>query len=674
MNMKKIFNNILFSALTITAVASCVADDRNNFLPDDSFGFNRTEQEAVVTWPIYGGSYDFALIKSGKGFSEADVKVSGSEFDLVRYNETRDESVKEYLPVSKTIYNFNGAQECVVHFGVEDVTKTVTVNWDVAKVDEAMSDVENYNYAIPLGISSPDLLVNEGREFLILNLVKSSINVETDYLTRTILWDTPAPVTEDMDVTIRIDNALPTMDINVDLEIASDLIASYNEANGTNYAAAPEGLITFSDPVLAAGKSYVTYPVTMNTAVLFEDGAIVPWEDHDGYLIPVRIASTSVERLGMQNEVTYIAIKGMWPVPPQLFNRNWGLYATSSENAWQTYLGVGDVRNITMDDEYIYVPQAAGGDPVLKAISIADPANVIDVNVQGVSGGTHTLSCVRMIPNEDSAVNGGKDILVASSLETGGNNIYYYVWLDGISNAPTKYAVSTAGRRLGDRFQVHGVWGNGEIYLKDYAKGAIIRHGMTAAEGIGEWYGGGPNGWARGAMNYHTSDDYVSCIGDAYIYPGTSGLGSGIPPYLFVTSTAYGRFYAQTAAGANTFQLSADLGLQLTHGYNFFSYNGKNYISYVALDESCAKGSVRVIADPAGTPEGLLSALQAQEVIMDLPLQAELDASVVSPYPSTHSTGDCVVREVNGKVYMAAMIQNVGLSLFEIDPDYSHAE
>ena len=44
--------------------------------------------------------------------------------------------------------------------------------------------------------------------------------------------------------------------------------------------------------------------------------------------------------------------------------------------------------------------------------------------------------------------------------------------------------------------------------------------------------------------------------------------------------------------------------------------------------------------------------------------------TVVSPYPSSHSTGDCVVREINGKLYMAAMIQNVGLSLFEINPDF----
>ncbi len=668
--MKKIIKNILASALTITAVASCV-DDRNNFLPDDSFGFNRTEQEAVVTWPIYSGQYDFAVIKSGKGFSEADVKITGSEFDLVRYNDSRDVTVKEYLPISKDMYAFNGADECIVHFGVEDVTKTVAVTWDVAKVDDAMTDTDNYNYAIPLGLSSPDLLVNEGREFLIVNLVKSNINVETDYLTKTVLWDAPAPVSENMDVTIRIDNALPTLDVNIDLEIDNELIAAYNEKNGTDYVAAPEGLITFADPSIKAGEAYVTYPVTLNTDVLFENGAIVPWEDHGGFLIPVKIKSTSIERLGLQNQITYIAIKGMWPVPPQLFNRLWGLYATSSENAWQTYLGVGDVRNITMDDEYIYVPQAAGGAAVLKGISIADPTKVIDVNVEGVSGGTHTLSCVRMIPNENPEVNGGKDLLVASSLETDGNNIFYYVWLNGINSAPAKYAVSTAGRRLGDRFQVYGTWGNGEIYLKDWGQGVIVRHGMTAAEGIGEWYGGGANGWARGAMSYNASVNDANSIGDAYMYPGTAGLGSAVPSYLFVTSTQYGQYYTYIDTDTkNVFGSPVDLNLKMTHGYNFFSYNGKHYISYVALDESLAKGSVRVIADPAGTPEGLLSALQTHDIIMDRPLQDELDETVVSPYPSSHSTGDCVVREINGKVYMAAMIQNVGLSLFEINPDF----
>ena len=67
MNMKKIFRNILLSALTITAVASC-ADDRNNILPDDSFGFNIQAGNNVVTLPIYGGGLRYQRNQERKGF------------------------------------------------------------------------------------------------------------------------------------------------------------------------------------------------------------------------------------------------------------------------------------------------------------------------------------------------------------------------------------------------------------------------------------------------------------------------------------------------------------------------------------------------------------------------------------------------------------------------------
>ena len=85
MNMKKFFKNILAFALTITAVASCV-DDRNNFLPEDSFGFNKTAGENVVTLPIYGGSYDIAVIKSGKGLNAGVVDITTSNADLLAFN------------------------------------------------------------------------------------------------------------------------------------------------------------------------------------------------------------------------------------------------------------------------------------------------------------------------------------------------------------------------------------------------------------------------------------------------------------------------------------------------------------------------------------------------------------------------------------------------------------
>ena len=675
MNMKKIFKNILLSALMITAVASC-ADDRNNFLPDDSFGFNNKAGENVFTLPLYGGSYDIAVIKSGKGLNEGVVNITTSNFDLNNYN-------KQYgvefipLPADQDLYSFSTES---IAFGTDDVTKSFTVSWDIAKVAAFMEEEPANQYCIPVALRSDELEVNDGRQVFILNLVTSTVTAEQTLLSRTYEWESE-PASETMDITVRIDKAIPGIDLTVDFEVDETLVAAYNEANGTDYELAPQGLVTIgADPVIKAGTGYVLLPVTINTEALAEDMEVevdgatetkkLVKRDWNGYVVPIKISGMSVDGVKVKNALTYVVVKGLEPIPPQLFTRLWGIYATSSTAPWQATFGVSDSRNITMDDQYVYVPQNAGGDAVLKAVSITDPSVVKNVNVQGISGGTHTLSCVRMVPNTDPAINGGKDILLACSLETGGNIVYYYAWLNGIDNAPNKYAVSSAGRRLGDKFSVYGVWGNGEIYLNDYSKGATIRHGMTQAEGIGEWYSGGANGWARGALNYDTGDDYLGCIAGTYMYPGTPALGSGVPSYLFVSSTSYGRFYNQKEG--NTYTLAADLDLAMTHGYNFFSdaKTGAKYISYVSIASDQSQGSVKVVSDFNGTPEGLMGVLQNQKVVFEAPVQDGMDATVVSPCPATHSAGDCVVRTVGDETYMAVMIQNVGISVFKLNAGF----
>ena len=122
--MKKIFRNILLSALTITAVASC-ADDRNNFLPDDSFGFNNKAGENVVTLPLYGGSYNVNVIKSGKGLNEGVVNITTSNFDLNHYNKQYG---VEYIPLPTDMDLYSFSTESLA-FGTDDVTKSFTISW-----------------------------------------------------------------------------------------------------------------------------------------------------------------------------------------------------------------------------------------------------------------------------------------------------------------------------------------------------------------------------------------------------------------------------------------------------------------------------------------------------------------------------------------------------------------
>ena len=670
MNMKKIFKNILLSALTIAAVASC-ADDRNNFLPEDSFGFNNKAGENVLTLPLYGGSYDIDVIKSGKGLNEGVVNITTSNHDLLNFNKQYG---VEYIPLpsDQDLYSFSTES---LTFGLDDVTKPVTVSWDVAKVAAFMEQEPANQYCIPVALRSDNLEVNEGREVFILNLVTSTITAEQTLLSRTYEWESE-PASETMDITVRIDKAIPGIDLTVDFEVDNSLIAAYNEANGTNYEAAPEGLVTIgADPVLKAGEGYVLLPVTINTEAIAEDMEIevdgkmetrhLVKRNWDGYVVPLKISGMSVDGVKVTNDLTYIVVKGLEPIPPQLFNRVWGIYATSSTNPWQATFGLSDCRNITMDEQYVYVPQNAAGTPVLKAISIIDPSVVKDVNVTGIgrAGETHVLSCVRMLPTANG------DMLMACNLTGGEDDFTFYIWHDGIDNAPTGYTVSPSGRRLGDKFIVTGTWEAGEVYCKDFNTGNIVRYGMDGTD-VGEWRGPVAS-YARGRYDFSASVlDAPSCIGSPYVYPGTPKAGSDVISGFLYTSTASGHYLANKSG--NVFASAADLGLGMTHGYSFFKDDktNLNYIAYVALTASQDQGSVKVISDFNGTADGFMSVLQKNEVIFEAPVQDAMDATVLSPCPATHSTGDCVVREINGETYMAVMIQNVGISVFKMNAGF----
>ena len=661
--MRMNIKNIIIAAMALFAAVSCV-DDRNNFMVDDSFGFNNAPNENVLTLPIYGGSFTMPVIKSGKGVNEGTVNILASNTYLNAYNK---EFELKYFPIPKDLYSFDTQS---IAFKAEEVSKSFTVTWDIAKVAEFMNEEPENKYCIPVSLKSESLEVNEGRHLFIINLVTSTVTAEQTLISKTIEWESAA-VSETSNINIKIDKVIPGLDLGLDFEVDNTLVSAYNEANGTQYEAAPQGLITLgADPVLKAGVNEVILPVTMNTAVLVDPATGLVKTDWDGYVIPIKLSSMTIDGVKVNNGVTYFVVKGIRPIPPQLFNRVWGIYATSSTTPWQSVFGLSDVRNITMDDQYIYIPQSAGGDPVLKAVSILNPDNVKNVNVEGISGGTHTLSCVRMIPNTDPSINGGKDLLVATNLTQGPeSHLHYYVWLNGIDAAPTKFMVDDSGRRMGDKFIILGSWQNGEVYAKDYNTGNIVRNAMVST-GIGEWPGADGLAYARGRYDYSSVADAAGCIGSAYVYPGTEKAGSDIISGFLCTSTASGHYLTNTSG--NLFASSSDLGLGMTHGYNFFSdsVTSAKYIAYVGLSADQTQGSVKVISDFIGTPAGFESVLKSHRVVFEAPIQDAMDATVVSACPATHSTGDCVVRTIGAKTFMAVMIQNVGISVFELNSGF----
>ena len=325
--------------------------------------------------------------------------------------------------------------------------------------------------------------------------------------------------------------------------------------------------------------------------------------------------------------------------------------------------GGGQDRNMTMDSEYVYVAQAAGGNGAIKAISIADPTQVKDVKVTtytpaGLDNGTHAISCVRMLPNTDASVNGGKPVLVASNLTTGDGTekLIVYVWSNGIDADPDYFVIDSGARRLGDKFTVKGTYQAGELHFFDFNDGnTVIRVNMK--DGVAGLWGTPELAYATGRFAIPVAG--VSNIGECTIHPDATFDGDGNPSAALLITNAVNGFFTQEAG--NAYVASAwgtDPKLTQTYGYNFFEHNGKDYIAYVKVAGDRASAALNVIEDVNGAAD-FKGTLEAQTGLFTAPVNGTGNAG--------HGLGDCATAVVDGVRYIAVMGQNIGISLYKLN-------
>lgn len=325
--------------------------------------------------------------------------------------------------------------------------------------------------------------------------------------------------------------------------------------------------------------------------------------------------------------------------------------------------GGGQDRNMTMDSEYVYVAQAAGGNGAVKAISIADPSQTKDVKVktytpEGLDNGTHAVTCVRMLPNTDPAVNGGKDVLVGSNLTLGDGTekLTVYVWSNGIDADPNYFVIDSGVRRVGDKFTVKGTYQSGELYFFDFNDGnTVIRVNMK--DGVAGLWGTPELAYATGRFAMPVAG--ASNIGECTIHPDTAFDVDGNPTAALLTTNAVNGFFTQNAG--NAYVASAwgtDPKLTQTFGYNFFEHGGKDCIAYVKVAGDRASASLNIIEDVNGAAD-FKGTLEAQKVLFTAPVNGTGNAG--------HGLGDCATVVIDGTRYIAVMAQNIGISLYKLN-------
>lgn len=144
-----------------------------------------------------------------------------------------------------------------IKFSEKDIRKTVKVTWD----DENINSLGEGNYAvaIELSVDNNALEVPEARKVMIVSMAWSHLGMEADVAP--VFSPAASRETAVYEGPVTIDNPISVMDITVDYEIDNSLITAYNDANGTDYKAAPADLVSLAatSSQLEAGKSSTAF-------------------------------------------------------------------------------------------------------------------------------------------------------------------------------------------------------------------------------------------------------------------------------------------------------------------------------------------------------------------------------------------------------------------------------
>ena len=654
-------------ACSLALLAGCIPDDRENFMVPDSFCI--TAGESLLQASVHAGSFTFGVAKNGKGTTAASVDVSlnssGASAAVDSYNKTYG---TEYKALPQGLFALDNSS---LSFGEKDIVKNVTISWDPLKVIEVLSD--DVAYVLPVAISSSDLEVNPDKNYLLITFLRSSVSIGQKNIGRVINHKQVEPdadnvmpeLKEVVILDVNMDHFIKDIGLSFPVRIDNSLIEQANVGLDEPFVAAPEGLVKILTPTVTIPESgeSATFKIEIDKSVLLSGGKLQPFPN---YLIPITIdtgalsatrkgGAFDLKGLSYGNLVTYVSITyleaGLSVV------REWGYFSDTSA-PWSSFIDgftAGSDRNVAIDDNYIYIAET-NKTKHLWAISIKDPRNYRLLPVETVSdAGVFCLSCPRIMKNTDPAINGGKDLLIVSSMNEGDPTLYVYD--KGIDQNPTPMAMQTwASRRLGDTFTTWGTFQEGMLFYKDFnsAQGTVtfkLYGKLTSLYLVGRVVA--PNLPGAGAYFPFPED----------INNGVCSLRGGDNAWL--TTASKDLFKLE---GADNEPILTELGDGYADSaFRYFELGNKRYVAFTRQMGSTAG---RVFIIEGSKEQSWKDIILERNVVYQAAIQNDTEQDKISDAPSPLGSGnsgmDLDLRIVGEDAYLAVVKQNVGLSLFKL--------
>ena len=363
----------------------------------------------------------------------------------------------------------------------------------------------------------------------------------------------------------------------------------------------------------------------------------------------------------------------------KLWDKISGDTANGITGSWMASLTDGVVtgnaqgdRNVAIDGENVYVAEFNNSKNIW-AISIANPSIVkrlptTSVKSEGLSD--NYLSCVRSVRNTNPSYNGGKDIVIATNLMSGGNNTLY-IYDNGIDAEPRVVEMLNCAGRLGDTFTTYGDYGHCMLTFGKHNGNGFVHFVLpttgtsTSLQNRYQITIGGEN------TNTQNFPAFYPIPGD--ITKGVYAQRGEARAMWAEASTDEETVWSawDTAWGTPAVKLHYGIGGDATNGngfavgYNFLEFNGKRYVIYGRIS---SLGSCELIIREGAMSDAWTTILGLDGVAEPKPrIFYEKIVTKNDSYLSGNSGLDVAVyKKSETEAYIAIDKQNVGLTVYKM--------
>lgn len=276
--------------LTVLLImTSCNQDYLNEYMVDDKIYLNEAGliTPAVFNWGTY--TQDVYVIKGGKGFQGAQVKLVIDETLLADYNTANGTS---YKLMPEECYALKEAQ---LSFGKEDYRKTFKIDFN----PEAILKLESESlYALPCRMEILNNSIEAAEEdkmttILVPNVKQPYLKLANSGIMKPGAAFVPSSDDEYVFYTKVQTNYHNQWDLTYTLEVDAAALTAYNKANNTSYKLLPEAAYEFN-------KTFWKVPAKWDEqyveVTLKKQGLVDPNGKNlfDEYVLPIRLSSVSM--------------------------------------------------------------------------------------------------------------------------------------------------------------------------------------------------------------------------------------------------------------------------------------------------------------------------------------------------------------------------------------------